>query len=336
MPQRERATACRMCGGRLDGHPVKGGPVRLFCSKRCRWRWHNKGLKKRTPQPAVCVVCGTQFVDRKWHGKAKTCGATCLKVVRRRNQVSACEAASLIITLRRAKSKRWRTCEECGKRFLPQGGVGERSPKRFCSRRCYALWQSRTLTMPSDLRAERDEARREERARLLLRLCRECGKEFEAPSTRRWLCSDECQRSYSIRQQCAKEHPKRKVVCRECERRFLSPFRDKHRIFCSDICDHKYHRRKGKATRRARKRGVHYESFDPREIFERDGWICRLCGIRTPRRLCGSLAERAPVMDHIVPLALGGGHTKRNGQCLCRRCNQRKSATIAGQLRLFG
>lgn len=239
--------------------------------------------------------------------------------------------------MRRSPNTRpWRQCKECARDFKPRGGVGKKAPKLFCSRCCYAVWQSRTRSLPPDAKAERDEARREARARRLLCLCVECGMEFEAARDNQVLCSQSCRRRHQIRQRCAKKNPKRRAWCRECGRIFLPRFRDKHRIFCSDICAHKYNRRKGKATRRARKRGVHYESFDPREIFERDGWICQLCGVRTPRRLCGSLAERAPAMDHIVPLALGGEHTKRNGQCLCRRCNQRKSATIGGQLRLFG
>ena len=236
--------------------------------------------------------------------------------------------------MRRSPNTRpWLRCEVCSRAFKPQGGVHETAPRRFCSRTCYHTWRSRT---GAELRAERDSASRQARARLLLRLCVECGKEFEAVRDNQVLCSQSCRRRHQIRQRCAKKNPKQRAWCRECGRIFLPRFRDKHRIFCSDICAHKYNRRKGKATRRARKRGVHYESFDPREIFERDGWICQLCGVRTPRRVCGSLAERAPVMDHIVPLALGGEHTKRNGQCLCRRCNQRKSATIGGQLRLFG
>lgn len=93
-------------------------------------------------------------------------------------------------------------------------------------------------------------------------------------------------------------------------------------------------RRAAKAKRRAIERGVQAETFDPFEIFNRDGWRCHLCGVRTPKRLRGSYDSRAPELDHIVPIALGGKHTRTNTACACRRCNIAKGARALGQLRL--
>ncbi|HHW13485.1 MAG TPA: HNH endonuclease [Firmicutes bacterium] len=92
-------------------------------------------------------------------------------------------------------------------------------------------------------------------------------------------------------------------------------------------------RRQGKAIRRARIKGLAHEVFDPIEVFQRDHWTCQICGAKTPRRLRGTTDDRAPELDHIVPLALGGQHTRANTQCLCRRCNQAKGAAARGQLR---
>ena len=93
-------------------------------------------------------------------------------------------------------------------------------------------------------------------------------------------------------------------------------------------------KRRAKAWRRAIERGAKAERFDPFEIFERDGWRCHLCGCKTPKRLRGSYEPNAPELDHVVPLAAGGDHSRRNTACACRRCNGAKADKPLGQLRL--
>lgn len=90
-------------------------------------------------------------------------------------------------------------------------------------------------------------------------------------------------------------------------------------------------KRAAKARRRALERGVEAERFDPYEIFNRDGWRCHMCGKVTPQRLRGSYSPSAPELDHIVPLARGGKHTRANTACSCRACNAAKSDRVLGQ-----
>lgn len=92
-------------------------------------------------------------------------------------------------------------------------------------------------------------------------------------------------------------------------------------------------RKREKVLRRTRV-AVAAEAIDPIAVFERDKWTCRLCGKRTPKSLRGKQIADAPELDHIIPLALGGGHTWSNVQCACRACNGEKGATIKGQLGL--
>jgi 5-methylcytosine-specific restriction endonuclease McrA len=92
--------------------------------------------------------------------------------------------------------------------------------------------------------------------------------------------------------------------------------------------------RAAKARRRALERGIEAERFDPIEILSRDKWRCHICGCSTPRRLRGTFEPQAPELDHIVPLAAGGKHTRINTACACRRCNIAKGARILGQMRL--
>ena len=114
-------------------------------------------------------------------------------------------------------------------------------------------------------------------------------------------------------------------------------------VTCSTECHNvraenqlKKSRRIGKAMRRARQRGADSEAVDPMLVFYRDKWICQICGSRTPQRKRGTHDPRAPELDHIVPLAMGGSHKYTNTQCACRECNQRKGASIVGQGHLFG
>lgn len=69
------------------------------------------------------------------------------------------------------------------------------------------------------------------------------------------------------------------------------------------------------------------ESFTDREIYERDVWSCSICG----EAVDSSLAyphPRSASLDHIVPIARGGGHTRANVALAHLRCNIRKKDRI--------
>jgi hypothetical protein len=90
----------------------------------------------------------------------------------------------------------------------------------------------------------------------------------------------------------------------------------------------------GSHLERAGRYGVLYEAVDPLVIYERDRWRCQLCGRKT-RRKAGK--PTSATLDHIVPMARGGGHIAVNLQCACARCNGQKGAGAANdQLRLIG
>jgi 5-methylcytosine-specific restriction endonuclease McrA len=98
-------------------------------------------------------------------------------------------------------------------------------------------------------------------------------------------------------------------------------------------------RKAASERRRAQKLGVDSEVFLHIEIFDRDGWICGLCGdpvppeAQYPDRLSASL-------DHIVPLSLGGAHTRANSRCSHLTCNvargNRDEGRLAGAPRAAG
>lgn len=83
-----------------------------------------------------------------------------------------------------------------------------------------------------------------------------------------------------------------------------------------------YHKR-----RRAQKFAVVVEKFTSLEIYERDGWICQICGVSVDPALKSPDGASAS-LDHIVPLAKGGAHTRANTQLAHLTCNVRKSDRI--------
>ena len=110
------------------------------------------------------------------------------------------------------------------------------------------------------------------------------------------------------------------------------------RLFCSSSClrsdmkrrpecieSDKAQRKRRKAIQRGAKVGA---PFTYKQVFDRDGWRCQMCGVNTPERLRGTYKKNAPELDHIVPLSKGGEHSYTNTRCLCRSCNAWKSDRI--------
>lgn len=81
-------------------------------------------------------------------------------------------------------------------------------------------------------------------------------------------------------------------------------------------------RRTSKTVRRARmsNAGV-VERVDPIDVLNAFNWTCYICKKKTPKKLRGTYDDRAPEVDHIVPLSKGGNHTFANLACACRKCN---------------
>lgn len=87
----------------------------------------------------------------------------------------------------------------------------------------------------------------------------------------------------------------------------------------------------------AKRRAVYHagEDIDPLVVFERDHWLCGICGNPINRRLRYP-AWKCATIDHVVPIcqALAGGwpihliHTYENVQAAHRRCNELKSGSL--------
>lgn len=75
--------------------------------------------------------------------------------------------------------------------------------------------------------------------------------------------------------------------------------------------------------RRARIAKVAYHPIIPRDVFDRDGWRCYICGIEV-FDLKSKTALNKAELEHVIPLSRGGEHTMENLKCSCRRCNALK------------
>jgi 5-methylcytosine-specific restriction endonuclease McrA len=78
------------------------------------------------------------------------------------------------------------------------------------------------------------------------------------------------------------------------------------------------------------------EHVDVTELANRDGWRCHLCGKKVSRTAKWP-NRKAPTVDHIIPVSLGGEHSYRNTALAHWGCNVDKQAEPRNeQLRLVG
>lgn len=111
---------------------------------------------------------------------------------------------------------------------------------------------------------------------------------------------------------------------------------------CSPLCTKRARRHRERAAERAAGKrrgkptpGVLIEQFTLREIAERDGWRCHLCGKKVPDRPYRA-RDKDATMDHLVPRSDGGDHTRANVALAHNRCNWERREFGIAQLRLLG
>lgn len=227
-------------------------------------------------------------------------------------------------------------CGFCESEFLAAG------PRPFCSKSC------------RDKRRRRTQPRLRPHSRRCI--CKACRSPFYSVNeSKKKFCSPQCKagwRDIQVRA-CARIYkprrvaplPPREFACDHCGERHVCAPGDRAKRYCTLACSKAAQRQRSirsgerSAQRRARKlrlRGVTTETVNPIAVLDRDRWTCQLCGVRTPKHLRGAFDDRAPEVDHIIPLSKGGEHSYRNVQCTCRKCNLLKAGKPQGQLRLFG
>lgn len=298
---------CVADGCTNDAHIIKHS----LCTKHYQRQRLGKPLGSTTIQ---CQGCGASFSSE---GKRKYCTPQC--GYRHRN---GCMTREDRYQLMREQSANSTHCMTCGKWFWRDTGGSNKKrgiKNKFCSRQCRSKMQetiglekSALVRIANNNRLSVVAVTKEDLLKSLIKKISELSKAKAKIAMRMRPCA-------------------------ECGKPVGYTF-GRSRIFCSRECAKQNANKRPevieqkKAARKRRKaleRGARVgKSFSYRQVFERDGWKCQMCGCKTPEAKRGTLAKNAPELDHIQPLSKGGTHSLDNAQTLCRSCNAWKSNKI--------
>lgn len=208
-------------------------------------------------------------------------------------------------------SYKYVTCEWC-KHSVKRHVRGARDAGKFCSRKC-------SYASASNMKLERQ---------ALERLIKKQRKRVAKAVKEARRAQAKLDRMHYIEETL-------KCICKSCGVSFKQKTHlGKREFYCKFCADEvrtkadKKHNRIYKSRRRARIRKTKNERIDPIDVFAAADWTCYLCGNLTPEILRGSYDNRAPELDHIIPLSKGGTHTMDNVACCCRKCNNIKGDSL--------
>lgn len=151
--------------------------------------------------------------------------------------------------------------------------------------------------------------------------CPRCGTWHIRKHSRQRYCSTECRIAPSTEPVCARCGAWTGVFlanCQACRREVRSE-----------------RRRREKQRRLEREKGVVTEPYTLTDIAMRDGRRCGICG-RLVLMEKSVPHPKAPTIDHILPIFVGGDDTRSNVQLAHFLCNSTKSWTGTAQLMLVG
>lgn len=256
----------------------------------------------------VCERCGREFVARR--PEARFCGAECRDAAKyQRPESKARKVKASKAWLQRQRH----VCEWCGHEFSGY-------PKRWCSAECKSAERYRNHSSPVN---------------------------WSCPVPPRRRC-DWCARWYydNGKPHCSVECGAHLYDLARRQRFWLIEWR--HCTTCDEVFPRAVHHAKStmcrsctirarRAKDKARRRGATTcgEAFTVQEIGERDGWLCHLCGDPVVNREY-NFGSLDPTIDHLVPVADGGEHTRANVKLAHMICNAKRQTGGNVQLQLIG
>lgn len=237
----------------------------------------------------ACAVCGGQFSGR---SNRKYCGKACSRAAINEARYGDSKARGASLASERGE------CPECGVDFAlaVERSCGGYRRRKYCSDRCRV----------------NNSARR--------RRATEAGRAYYQSRVEGGHYAD------ASRRMRARARATETVECPYCGELFERTVGARKMLCGAAACKGAYqldscHRRN------ARMRDATVEPFARVEVFERDNWMCGICGAE----VSADAPPRSPMsasLDHIIPLARGGAHTRENTQCAHLVCNMRKSDSI--------
>lgn len=320
---RQEWQACKRCGG-VVALRIKGKGRQPSLCQTCK-------LRRKEPRTYACVVCSKTFQSKT--GNAKYCSDVCkrkyTKEHSKRYGPFMCRACQREFFTWRVKTETY-----CSRACSDKHGAKQRQIHHSCKvcKNTFVSSSSTHLTCPACNEAQIFHPEE--------RLCNKCGCSFMTKNKKHIYCGNPCRNVWIALPEiffcldCGVEslRPKHGVNkrCQGCQRIYA-------RALARNNPNTRAQNKLSKALRRGKIQGQGAEKFDPCEVFLRDGYRCQICKKKT-RKDYPVTHSLYPNLDHVIPLATGGAHTRANTQCLCRRCNMAKSATIphGTQLRLIG
>lgn len=164
--------------------------------------------------------------------------------------------------------------------------------------------------------------------------CAECGAVFSPNRVDQRFCCDRCKATSGNDAKGGRDRGWRDtVVVRECQG--CGKIYDtlnyvvKNTIFCGSCSGGIQERRRKRYVRRAREYDAFVEHVTIKYLLRRDAGVCQLCGLK----VCGTHPNpRSASLDHIIPLARGGEHSKSNTQLACLACNIKKGDRMPAEV----
>jgi len=158
-------------------------------------------------------------------------------------------------------------------------------------------------------------------------ICGKCGDAFK-PGGRCQRCRAEFQRLNYRRSNGIPVDAGPAESCRECGGELSAAANHRNvtmtRKYCSTACRNRSKCRR----RRVQRAGRPFEHYAAADVFERDGWVCRIC--EKPIDRSSSWPEPwSASIDHVVPIAAGGSDVPGNVQAAHFRCNILKGDKVA-------
>lgn len=271
------------------------------------------------PRATLCVDCGSPAIqadhtDSKARCRCRPCYLKRCRLARSKRSPGAIERERERDQRRSNRpSRHWtRPCPNCGVSFTDNRG------RTYCGGGCKHI---ASIRPPKPLKPKP----------VRTRCCEFCGVTILSPAGAQRFCDVWCQEASNGRR--VLECPVRCGECRYCGKVYCAPqsVRDG---FCSASCSGRQARKDRKAAVRAHRQAG--QSFTLREVAERDGWRCHLCGLAVPNRAYKA-RDHDPTIDHLIPVSKGGAHTFDNVALAHNRCNwERGNADVSFQLRLVG
>ncbi len=277
-----------------------------------------------------CKHCGKEFMRSKFAKRHQFCSDLCATKERCGKHI----------------------CQYCGDEYYPK------APDRtkFCSRKCFQLNKKEKTGFlqlahdyPSYILNGHGRIKRHIKLKTDISYCSNCSAVIRFRSQHCTNCRKEVGWISSYKRRFGNIYGTRK--CKQCGKDFEKEFRNKRSVFCSTECSDKYSRREQRKKpeyrakhgiqKRARKNKIKITAIDGTITVDylgnRDGWKCGLCR----KNLSKKYKNPHPLsitIDHIIPLSMGGQHTKANTQLAHNRCNYMKGNknNCCEQLMIFG